>query len=241
MGHAILRAGGTVVGNNQFAESGPMLLSWSSGKDSAWTLHVLKRAGADLRGLITSCNAEHERVAMHGVRRALLEAQAEAIGLPIECVDLPFPCTNEEYEARMDSAFLRAKEAGIRAVAFGDLYLEDIRAYRVAQMERVGLEPVFPLWELETAGLAREMMAAGIRAALACVDPKQIDPALAGGDWDEALLARLPESADPCGENGEFHTFVYDSPDFARAIAIERGEVVEREGFVFADVFPANA
>ncbi|MEM9177483.1 MAG: ATP-binding protein [Myxococcota bacterium] len=216
-----------------------MLLSWSSGKDSAWALHVLKRAGADLRGLVTSCNETHDRVAMHGVRRALLDAQAEAIGLPIECVALPFPCTNEIYEARMDAAFLRAKEAGIRAVAFGDLFLEDIRAYRVTQMERVGLEPVFPVWGLETRALAREMMDAGVRAALACVDPKQIDGALAGADWDASLLARLPEGADPCGENGEFHTFVYDAPDFTAPIAIERGEVVEREGFVFADVLPA--
>ena len=217
-----------------------MLLSWSSGKDSAWALHVLRRSGADLRGLITSCNAEHDRVAMHGVRRSLLEAQAEAIGSPIECVELPFPCTNEEYETRMDATFLRAKGEGVRAVAFGDLFLEDIRDYRIEQMKRVGLEPVFPIWGKETRALAREMMGAGIRAALACVDPKQIDRALVGHDWDEALLARLPEGADPCGENGEFHTFVYDSPDFASPIPIERGEVVEREGFVFADVVPAE-
>ncbi|MCR9093002.1 MAG: adenine nucleotide alpha hydrolase [bacterium] len=217
-----------------------MLLSWSSGKDSAWALHVLRRSGADLRGLITSCNAEHDRVAMHGVRRSLLEAQAEAIGLPIECVELPFPCTNEEYETRMDAAFLRAKGEGVRAVAFGDLFLEDIRDYRIEQMKRVGLEPVFPIWGKETRALAGEMMGAGIRAALACVDPKQIDRALAGHDWDESLLARLPEGADPCGENGEFHTFVYDSPDFAAPIPIECGEIVEREGFVFADVVPAE-
>ena len=217
-----------------------MLLSWSSGKDSAWALHVLRQAGADLRGLITSCNAEHDRVAMHGVRRTLLEAQADALGLPITCVELPFPCTNEEYEARMGAAFDAAKAAGIRAIAFGDLFLEDIRAYRVAQMERAGLEPVFPVWGLETGALAREMSAAGVRAAIACVDPKQIDRRFAGRDWDLRLFDELPPGADPCGENGEFHTFVYDSPDFAAPIEIERGEVVERDGFVYADVVPAK-
>ena len=222
------------------SDVGPMWLSWSSGKDSAWALHVLKASGADLRGLITSCNAEHDRVAMHGVRRSLLEAQAEAIGLPIVCVELPFPCTNDEYESRMDLAFERAKAEGIEAIAFGDLFLEDIRAYRVEQMERVGLEPVFPIWGLETRPLAREMSAAGIRAALACIDPKQIDRRFAGRDWEPALFEELPAGADHCGENGEFHTFVYDSPDFAAPIAIERGEIVERDGFVYADVLPAK-
>lgn len=215
------------------------LLSWSSGKDAAWALHALRQAGElEVVGLLTTTNAAFDRVAMHGVREALLEAQAEAAGLPLWKVPLPWPCPNEAYEARMAQACARAVSEGIGVMAFGDLFLEDVRDYRIQKLAGTGLEPRFPIWNLDTAGLARQMMSGGLRASLACVDPRVLDAGFAGRDWDEALLAELPASVDPCGERGEFHTFAWDGPMFRHPVPFRRGEVVEREGFVFADLVP---
>jgi uncharacterized protein (TIGR00290 family) len=189
--------------------------------------------------LVTTFNCAANRVAMHAVRRELAEAQAARTGLPLWPVDLPWPCSNAVYEDLMREVVRRAVSEGIEAVAFGDLFLQDIRAYRERQLEGTGLEPVFPLWEIPTGRLAREMIAGGVRAKLTCVDPTKLDRCFAGCDFDAALLDTLPESVDPCGENGEFHTFVYDAPVFSRPIPVESGEVVERDGFVFADVLAA--
>ncbi len=215
-------------------------LSWSSGKDSAWALHLLRQsADVEVVALITSFNEAAGRVAMHAVRRELVERQAAAAGLPLWQVELPWPCTNEDYEARMADVFRRALAEKIDAVAFGDLFLEDIRAYREKQLAGTGLEPIFPVWRIPTAELARNMISAGLKAKLTCVDPSQLDRDFAGREFDAALLRDLPASADPCGENGEFHTFVHDAPVFATPIAVKSGEIVERGGFVFADVLPA--
>ncbi|MEM9380408.1 MAG: ATP-binding protein [Planctomycetota bacterium] len=218
----------------------PILLSWSSGKDSAFALHVLRSdPTVEVRGLLTTVNAVHERVAMHAVRRRLLRAQAEAVGLPLVEVDLPFPCSNEDYEAAMRDALVPQKEAGIEAIAFGDLFLEDVRAYREERNEPVGLGSLFPLWGRDTAELAGKMLASGQRAYLTCVDPAQCPREFAGRAYDERLLDELPDSVDPCGERGEFHTFVWDGPAFDRPVPVQPGEVVERGGFVFADLHPA--
>lgn len=215
-------------------------LAWSSGKDSAWTLHVMReRREFEIVGLLTTFNEAFDRVAMHAVRRELVRAQADRCGLPLWEVDLPWPCSNDDYETRMRSACDRALAAGITTVAFGDLFLEDVRAYRERQLEPTGLEPMFPLWDAPTDALARQMIAAGMKARISCVDPSQIPPAFAGREFDDALLDELPASADPCGERGEFHTFVYGAPIFSHAIDVELGTVVERDGFVFADVVPA--
>jgi uncharacterized protein (TIGR00290 family) len=212
-------------------------LSWSSGKDSAWALHVLKETpGIEIAALITTFNSSADRVAMHAVRRRLAETQAERVGLPLWSVELPWPCANGVYEERMRSVCERAVAAGITAVAFGDLFLREIREYRERQLEGTGLEPLFPLWDLPTQALAAEMMEGGVRAKVTCVDPKRLDRSCAGRDFDAAFVAGLPSDVDPCGENGEFHTFVYDSPEFSSPICIASGEVVERDGFVFADV-----
>lgn len=214
-----------------------VLLSWSSGKDSAWTLHVLRqRADVEVSALLTTFNSAANRVAMHAVRRDLVRAQAERTHLPLWEVDLPWPCSNEEYESRMRAVCDRAVANGIDAVAFGDLFLEDVRAYRERQLASTGLEPIFPIWGLPTRALAHEMIAAGVKARISCVDPARVSRTLAGRDFDSTLLADLPPAADPCGENGEFHTFVYAAPVFERPIDVEAGVVVERDGFVFADV-----
>ncbi|HEX5179422.1 MAG TPA: hypothetical protein VFW04_08845 [Gemmatimonadaceae bacterium] len=219
-----------------------VLLSWSSGKDSAWTLHVLRqRADIDVVALLTTFNADADRVAMHAVRRDLVRAQAEQAGLPLWEVDLPWPCTNDDYESRMRAVCERALANDIAAVAFGDLFLADVRAYRETQLAGTGLEPLFPLWNAPTAELAREMIAAGVKARISCVDPSQIARSFAGREFDAALLAELPATADPCGEKGEFHTFVYDAPVFTGAIDVRSGVIVERDGFVFADVFSTPA
>lgn len=215
----------------------PVLLSWSSGKDSAWSLVELrKNPELEVVGLLTTLNETHDRVAMHAVRRELLEAQADAADLPLWTIELPWPCPNGEYEKRMASAVSRAVGEGIREMAFGDLFLEDIRAYREEKLEGTGLKPRFPLWNRPTAELAREMLDGGLEAVLTCVDPKQASPELVGAAYDAELLARLPETVDPCGENGEFHTFVHAGPMFSAPIRIEVGESVERGGFHFADV-----
>lgn len=213
------------------------LLSWSSGKDSAWALHELRRGGElELVGLVTTVNQAFERVAMHGVREALLERQAEAAGLPLWKVPLPHPCPNEVYEARMAALIERARAAGVTAMAFGDLFLEEIRAYRERQLAGTGIEPRFPLWGRPTAELAREMVDAGLRARLVCVDPRQLDRRFAGRVYDPELLDELPPQVDPCGERGEFHTFCTAGPMFRAPLAVRAGEVVERDGFVFADL-----
>ena len=189
----------------------------------------------ELVGLLTSLNSEFQRVAMHSTRLSVLEAQAEAAGLPLWTVQLPWPCSNEIYEQRMAEACQRALDEHVDAIAFGDLFLQDVRAYRERQLKPTGLEPLFPLWEIPTDALAREMIAGGLRAKLTCVDPKQLPSSFAGRDFDEALLRDFPAGIDPCGERGEFHTCVYAGPMFTGPLQLEAGEVVERDGFVFAD------
>jgi uncharacterized protein (TIGR00290 family) len=216
-----------------------VLLSWSSGKDSAWSLHLLRQnPDYDVVGLLTTFNREADRVAMHGVRRELVVAQAEAAGVPLWDVDLPWPCSNQDYECAMRAACERALGAGVECIAFGDLFLTDVREYREKQLSGTGLEPIFPVWEIPTEGLAREMIASGLRAKLTCVDCKQLSSDFVGREFDAELLSDLPEGADPCGENGEFHSFVYAGPMFRREIEIEPGEVVMREQFAYADLVP---
>ncbi len=214
-------------------------MSWSSGKDSALALHETRAAGQlDVTGLLTTVNASFERVAMHGVRRALLEAQAAALGLPLHVVELPWPCPNEVYEQKMSMAIDEARRHGIEAMVFGDLFLEDIRRYREAALEGAGVMPSFPLWLWPTPEVARSLIALGFRAVVVCVDPAQAPGEIAGRWYDATLLDDLPAGVDPCGENGEFHTVVVDGPEFAYPVDVEVGEVVERDGFVFADVIP---
>jgi len=217
------------------------LLSWSSGKDSAWALHLLRRrAEVEIVGLLTTVNEIADRVAMHAVRSELLRAQGAAAGLPVHALGIPSPCSNEQYEAVMAAAVERARAAGITAIAFGDLFLEDIRRYREEKLAGTGIEPLFPLWGIPTDHLAREMIAGGLRARLTCVDPKQLAPSFVAREFDSALLGDLPLGVDPCGERGEFHTFAYAGPMFDEPIAIHDGEVVTRDGFVFADLLPAG-
>ena len=212
------------------------LLSWSSGKDSAWTLHVLRGDPAiELCGLVTTVNTQFDRVAMHGVRRAVLEAQAAAAGLPLWIVPLPWPCSNEIYEQRMAEVCQRAVAEHIDAVAFGDLFLEDVRAYREKNLAPTGLEPIFPLWQIPTDTLARDMIAGGLRARLSCIDTQKLPASFAGREFDLELLRDLPPGTDPCAERGEFHTCAYAGPMFAAPLPIETGEIVNRDGFVFAD------
>jgi uncharacterized protein (TIGR00290 family) len=218
----------------------PTLLSWSSGKDSAWSLHLLRRnPNYRVEALLTTFNGAASRVAMHAVRRELAEAQAERIGLPLWSVDLPWPCSNAVYEGLMQGVCDRARASGITAMAFGDLFLEDIRAYRESQLKSTGITPVFPVWQIPTSQLAQELVDSGVRAKVTCVDPAKLDASFAGRDYDNEFLRDLPPSVDPCGENGEFHTFVYDAPVFSSAIPVRSGEIVTRDGFVFADVIPA--
>lgn len=218
------------------------LVSWSSGKDSAWMVHVLRqRPDVQLAGLLTTVNATAGRVAMHAVRESLLHRQADALGLPLRTIGLPYPCPNDAYERLMGSAVDAALADGFTHVAFGDLFLEDIRAYRERQLEGTGLTPLFPLFGIDTAALARDMIAGGLRARLTCVDPRVLDRRFVGREFDDQLLADLPAGVDPCGERGEFHSFAYAGPMFERPIGIRSGEVVERDGFVFADLLDAPA
>lgn len=219
-----------------------VLLSWSSGKDSAWTLYQLQQNPAyEVIGLLTTFNQTFDRVAMHAVRRQLVRLQAEAAGLPLYEIELPYPCSNEEYEQRMGAFIEQAKALGTELFAFGDLYLRDIRAYREQRLAGTGLTPIFPLWDIPTDQLAADMLAAGLVAHLTCIDPRRVPASWAGRRFDQQLLAECPEGVDPCGENGEFHTFVSAGPMFHQPIAVTGGEVVEREGFVFADLLPASA
>jgi len=215
------------------------LLAWSSGKDSAWSLHVLReQEGVEVVGLLTTVNEAFGRVAMHAVRHELLEAQARAAGVPLRAVPIPYPCPNEVYEAAMAGALAEARASGIEAVAFGDLFLEDIRRYREERMAPTGLRPLFPLWGRPTRALAEEMIAGGLRARLTCVDPRVLEASFAGRAFDRDLLSALPAQVDPCGERGEFHTFAWDGPMFRHPIPVAVGEVVHRDGFVFADLLP---
>jgi uncharacterized protein (TIGR00290 family) len=215
------------------------LLAWSSGKDSAWTLQALKRLGVEVVGLLTTLNQAFDRVAMHAVRRDLLDAQTQSIGIPLWPVPLPWPCSNQDYERIMAEVCRQAEAEGIECMAFGDLFLPEVRAYRERQLAGTGLTPLFPLWGLPTGALAREMLAEGLKARITCVDPTVLPPAFAGREFDRALLADLLAEVDPCGEKGEFHTFAYDGPMFREPIPIANGEVVERDGFVFADLLLA--
>jgi uncharacterized protein (TIGR00290 family) len=214
-------------------------LSWSSGKDSAWSLHLLRQdPSIEVVALVTTLNEQFDRVAMHAVRRELLELQAKSVGVPLWTVPLPWPCSNQEYEARMLDLCARAISEGVEAMAFGDLFLADIRAYREKQLAGTGLQPLFPVWQIPTADLARQMIAAGLRAKITCVDPKLLPREFAGRDFDTQFLADLPPGIDPCGENGEFHTYVYHAPGFRHPIDVSVGEIIERDGFVFADLHP---
>jgi uncharacterized protein (TIGR00290 family) len=214
-----------------------ILVSWSSGKDSAWMLHVLRQTNnSQIVGLVTTVNSAFGRVSMHGVREELLEQQAQAAGLPLWKVPIPYPCPNEVYESAMRDLIHRAKEDGVTHFAFGDILLQDVRDYRERQLAGTGIAPVFPLWGADTRVLAQQMIDEDVRAVLTCVDPRQIPASLIGHEFDEALLQKLPPSADPCGENGEYHTFCYAGPMFSHPICIRTGEVVERDGFIYADV-----
>lgn len=216
------------------------LLSWSSGKDSAFALSELRAAREyDVVGLVTTVNREFGRVAMHAVREELLDLQAAAADLPVRKVSIPWPCPNDVYEAAMAEAVAEARDEGITHMAFGDLFLADIRAYREERLAGTGLTPIFPLWRRDTGELARAMVASGLRATLTCVDPRQLDPRHAGQTFDGAFLESLPPGCDPCGERGEFHTFAWAAPCFRQPVPVSVGEIVERDGFVYADVLPA--
>ncbi len=217
------------------------VVSWSSGKDSALALHEARRSGeVEVVGILTTITTEFGRVSMHGVREALLDAQAKALGLPCWKVPIPAPCPNEVYEREMARVLADVAQIGVTSVVFGDLFLEDLRQYREARLAAIGMRAVFPLWRRDTALLAREMIDLGLAATLTCVDPRKLGQSFAGRSFDAALLADLPAEVDPCGENGEFHTFASAGPMFERPIATVVGEVVERGGFVFADVLPAS-
>ena len=217
------------------------LLSWSTGKDSAWSLNVLRqRRDVDVIGLVTTINSAFGRVAMHGVRRALAQAQAEAVGLPLYWLEIPHPCPNDAYEHIMGAFVQQQAAAGVTAMAFGDLFLEDIRRYRETRLAGTGITPLFPLWGIETGKLARDMIAGGLEAYVTCVDPRKLPARLAGRRFDAALLAELPPGVDPCAENGEFHTFACAGPMFRSPIAVDVGSIVRRDGFVFCDLVPAQ-
>jgi uncharacterized protein (TIGR00290 family) len=219
-----------------------ILVSWSTGKDSAWMLHTLQQQHPNaVGGLLTTINEAFDRVAMHAVRRTLLQAQAEAADLPLHAVPLPWPCSNQQYEQRMGDAVQGFLADGFTHVAFGDLFLEDVRRYREERLSGTGLTPLFPLWKTKsTLELAHEMIDAGLRACLTCVDPRKLDSSFAGRAFDAALLADLPTGVDPCGENGEFHSFVWAGPMFQVPLQVSLGEVIQRDGFVFADVNHRN-
>lgn len=216
------------------------LIAWSSGKDSAWALHRIRQEGRfEIVGALTTITEDFGRVSMHGVREEVLAAQLDAAGLAPVPVRIPYPCPNGAYEAAMAQALEIARAGGVTHIVFGDLFLEDVRAYREQSLQGTGIAPVFPLWGEPTAALARAMIAEGLGATLVCVDPKALPPGFAGRAFDAALLSALPPEVDPCGENGEFHTCVTDGPMFARPLSLRRGAVAARDGFVFADLLPA--
>lgn len=216
------------------------IMSWSTGKDSAFALHEALRSGeVEIVGLLTTVTSEFGRVSMHGVRESLLDRQAEALGLPCWKVSIPSPCPNEVYEREIVRVLAEVRRLGVGHVVFGDLFLEDLRRYREEKLVEVGMTAIFPLWMRDTAALARDMIASGLRATITCIDPKKLDPSFAGRSFDAEFLEALPSDVDPCGENGEFHSFVSAGPMFTAPVCVEVGEVVERDGFVFADVLPA--
>jgi uncharacterized protein (TIGR00290 family) len=216
------------------------LIAWSSGKDSAWALHEIRRAGEfDVAGALTTVTGTFTRVSIHGVREELLDAQLAAAGLPARKVRIPYPCPNEIYEREMAAAVAQAREDGITHIIFGDLFLEDVRAYRERNLADTGIVPLFPLWGRDTSALAREMLASGMAAHLVSVDLKKLPRRFAGREFDEALLSDLPAGIDPCGENGEFHTFVGAGPMLSKPVAVTVGEIVERDGAAYADLLPA--
>lgn len=216
-------------------------VAWSSGKDSLWALHVaIQQPDLEVVGLLTTITQTYRRVSMHGVRERLVEVQAGALGLPRYYVRIPSPCSLEAYEAEMAKAASQAKEVGVSRMVFGDVSLHGVRAYREQKLAGTGIEPLFPLWGLDSSALAREMIAAGVRAYITCLDPRKVSRDLAGRPFDLDLLAQLPSGMDPLGENGEFHTFASDGPGFARPVAVMVGETVERDGFVFTDLLPGG-
>lgn len=217
------------------------LLSWSSGKDSAWTLHQLQAdPEIDLRGLFCTVNSKFNRVAMHAVRLELLQQQAAHLGLPLQVIEIPYPCSNEQYAEIMTSFVEGARGEKIEQFAFGDLFLEDIRSYREEKLSGTGISPVFPIWAIPTDQLAREMIASGLRAVITCVDPKQLPQEFIGREYNLEFLDDLPDGVDPCGENGEFHSFVFAGPMFRKPLQINLGEIVHRDGFIFIDVTAQN-
>jgi uncharacterized protein (TIGR00290 family) len=219
-----------------------VLVSWSTGKDSAWCLHALRAvANVEVVGLLATVNEVHDRVAMHAVRHELLAAQARAVGLPLVVVRLPSPCSNATYDAAMEQAMTQARAEGVEAIAFGDLFLEEVRRYREERLGLVGMTALFPLWGRPSRALAEEMIVAGLRARLTCVDPRALPASFVGREFDHRFLSELPARVDPCGENGEYHSFAWDGPMLARPIGIRTGEVVLRDGFVFADLLPTEA
>lgn len=220
--------------------SKPILMSWSGGKDSSLALHKVRDQGSyDVNALVTTVTEEFDRVSMHGVRRSLLHAQASSLGLPLEEVWIPKDASNEVYEARMKAVLLKRRAEGVEQVAFGDLFLQDIRTYREERLEQIGMRGLFPLWGVDTAELAAQFIEQGFRAVICCVDPKQLGKEFCGREFDRSLLESLPRGVDPCGENGEFHTFVYAGPIFKKEIGIKKGAVVLRGGFYFADLLPS--
>ena len=217
-------------------------LSWSSGKDSAWTLHVLsRRPDLEIVALVTTVNAQFDRIAMHAVRRELLRRQAQAAGLPLIEISIPYPCSNADYERIMSGHIETLKRQGIDSMAFGDLFLEEVRHYRERQLQGSGIEPLFPLWKEDTRRLACTMIDSGVGAVLTCVDPRRLDRGFCGSKFGAALIAALPQAVDPCGENGEFHTFAFDGPMFHHPIGIAVGETVLRDGFIFTDLLAQDA
>ncbi len=217
-------------------------LSWSSGKDSAWALWRLRKKGCDqVSGLFTTVTRTFARVSIHGVREELLKAQTAAVELPLHVIEIPWPCSNREYAAIMRRFLRKAAAYGVEAMAFGDLFLSDVRQYRIDLLKGTSFKPIFPLWRQSTSKLSRQMIRAGLRAKIACLDPTKVPAIMAGREFDLRFLGELPPGVDPCGENGEFHTFVYDGPMFSRPLQVRLGEVVEREGFVFADLIDAKA
>ncbi len=219
------------------AEKAKAWVAWSSGKDSLWALHCIRRsAEIEVAGLLTTVTESYGRVSMHGVREVLLHAQAAALGLPLHTVLIPTPCSEEAYDVLMGRTLAQARGLGVTKVVFGDVSLADVRAHRETRMAEVDMEAVFPLWGMDAASLAREMIEAGVRAYLTCLDPRVVPREMAGGVFDRDLVDRLPDGVDPCGENGEFHTFAWDGPGFPHPIPVRVGETIERDGFVFTDV-----
>lgn len=216
-----------------------VLMSWSSGKDSAWALHqLMQNPDVEVVGIFATLNEEQDRVAMHGVRHQLLESQADRLGLPLDVINLPNPCSHDDYGRIMGQFVEQALARGVTHIAFGDLFLEDVRRYREDNLKGTGLEPLFPIWLTPTPELAQTVLDSGLKAIVTCVDSKQIPAEFSGREYNAELLADLPDSADPCGENGEFHTFVYDGPMFSAPIPLERGETIQRDQFFFTDLRP---